>query len=228
MTEAELAAMLLSARVAIVATLASLPFAIVIGYVLATFQFPGHGALNVIVHLPLVLPPVVTGYLLLLIFGRAGMVGEFLYDTFGLTLAFQWTGAALAAGIMAFPLMVRPIRLSFESEDTGLSAAAATLGANRLQRFFYVSFPLAMPGLLAATTLGFAKAMGEFGATITFAANIPGETQTLALSIFTQLQSPGGEVKALRLAFISCGLAIGALFMSEYLARRTRIWKTSQ
>ena len=210
----------LSLRVAGVATIASLPLGIAVAWLLARRQFPGHGLLNTIVHLPLVIPPVVTGYLLLVAFGRQGPLGQFLFDWFGVTLAFRWTGAALAGAIMAFPLMVRAIRLSVEAVDPKLEAAAATLGAGPLTVFATVTLPLIVPGILAGTVLGFAKALGEFGATITFVSNIPGETQTLPSAIYTFLQVPGAEGDALALVLISVVIAVGALLASEWLARR--------
>ena len=176
--------------------------------------------LNGLVHLPLILPPVVTGYLLLITFGKRAPVGAFLYDTFGLVLAFRWTGAALAAAIMAFPLMVRAIRLAIEAVDPKLEQAAATLGASRLMVFATVTLPLVLPGIIAGAILAFAKAMGEFGATITFVSNIPGQTQTLPSAIYAFLQVPGGEASALKLVGVSVALAMGALLASEALARR--------
>ena len=213
-------AIFLSLRVALVATLAALPVAIWVAFILARKSFPGRQLLNGLVHLPLVLPPVVTGYLLLVVFGRQGPVGAFLHDIFGITLAFRWTGAALAAGIMAFPLMVRAIRLGFESVDPGLEQAAATLGASRRRIFGTVTLPLILPGVLAGAVLGFAKALGEFGATITFVAAIPGQTQTIPSAIYGLLQVPGGEPAVLRLVIVSVVLAMGALLISEWLARR--------
>lgn len=213
-------AILLSLRVACVATLAAMPFALLTGYVLARKQFWGRQLLNGLVHLPLVLPPVVTGYLLLVIFGRNGPVGGFLFDAFGLTFAFRWTGAALAAAVMAFPLMVRAIRLGFEAVDTGLEDAAATLGASRLRILRTVTLPLVVPAMLAAMVLGFAKALGEFGATITFVAAIPGQTQTIPTAIYGLLQVPGSEPAVLQLVAVSVVLALGALLASEWLAHR--------
>ena len=213
-------AIFLSLRVALVATLAALPVAIWVAFILARKSFPGRQLLNGLVHLPLVLPPVVTGYLLLVVFGRQGPVGAFLYDIFGITLAFRWTGAALAAAIMAFPLMVRAIRLGFEAVDPGLEQAAATLGASRRRIFGTVTLPLILPGVLAGAVLGFAKALGEFGATITFVAAIPGQTQTIPSAIYGLLQVPGGEPAVLRLVIVSVVLAMGALLISEWLARR--------
>ncbi|MFD0858917.1 molybdate ABC transporter permease subunit [Roseovarius aquimarinus] len=216
---AALDAVLLSLRVAIVATLCSLPFAVGVAWLLARRRFWGHSALSALVHLPLVLPPVVTGYLLLLAFGRQGWIGG-AFAEIGIVFAFRWTGAALAAAIMGFPLMVRAIRLSIEAVDPGLEEAAATLGAGRWGVFCRVTLPLIAPGLLAGVVMGFAKAMGEFGATITFVANIPGETQTLPSAIYAFLQVPGGEGAALRLVAVALALSVGAVLLSEWLARR--------
>ena len=213
-------AILLSLRVAVVATLCSLPIAVWVAWLLARRKFPGHGLLNLLVHLPLVLPPVVTGYLLLVVFGRHGIVGGWLHDTFGITLAFRWTGAALAAAIMAFPLTVRAIRLGFEAVDTGLEDAAATLGASRLRIFATVTLPLIGPALLAGAVLGYAKALGEFGATITFVAAIPGQTQTIPSAIYALLQVPGQEGAVVSLVIVSIALAMGTLAFSEWLSRR--------
>jgi molybdate transport system permease protein len=213
-------ALALSLRVALVATLVSLPFGVLVAYALARWRFPGHGILNGLVHLPLILPPVVTGYLLLLTFGRQGWVGAALWDWFGFTFAFRWTGAALAAAVMAFPLMVRAIRLAIEAVDPKLEEAAATLGASRMVVFATVTLPLILPGVIAGAVLAFAKAMGEFGATITFVANIPGETQTLPTAIYSFLQVPGGDGAALRLVVISVAVAMAALALSEWLSRR--------
>ncbi|MDO5612659.1 MAG: molybdate ABC transporter permease subunit [Paracoccus sp. (in: a-proteobacteria)] len=214
-------AVLLSLRVATVATLAALPLAIGLGWVLARRRFPGHGLLSAALHLPLVLPPVVTGYLLLLLFRRNAPVGSFLAGI-GMSPAFHWTGAAIAAGVMGFPLMVRAIRLGFEAVDPRLEAAASTLGASRPAVFATVTLPLILPAIIAGTVLGFAKAMGEFGATITFVANIPGQTQTLPSAIYALLQVPGGEGAAMRLVGISVGIAILAVLASEVLARRAQ------
>ncbi|MCW1950005.1 MAG: molybdate ABC transporter permease subunit [Octadecabacter sp.] len=216
---AEWTALWLSLKVAFWATLVSLPFGFAAAYALARGNFFGRQALNVLVHLPLVMPPVVTGYLLLLGFGRSGPLGELFENLFGLIFAFRWTGAALAA-IMGFPLMVRAIRLSLEAIDTGVEEAAATLGASNWRILRTITLPLAWPGILAGAILGFAKGMGEFGATITFVSNIPGQTQTLALSIDTLLEIPGGEPLALRLALVSIAIAAVALIISEILAQR--------
>ncbi len=220
MTPLEWEVVSLSLKVSLWATALSLPFGILVALMLARGQFPGKQLLNGIVHLPLILPPVVTGYLLLLTFGRRTPVGAWLEETFGLVLAFRWTGAALAAAIMAFPLMVRAIRLAIEAVDPRIEDAAATLGASRLMVFATITLPLTLPGIIAGAILGFAKAMGEFGATITFVSNIPGETQTLPSAIYTALQVPGGEASVLRLVILSIILAMGALLVSEWLARR--------
>lgn len=217
---AEWQALTLTLKVASTALAVALPVAIFVGYVLARFRFPGHGLLNGLVHMPLVLPPVVTGYVLLILFGRRGPIGAFLFDTFGISFAFNWTGAALAAGIMAFPLMVRPIRLAIEAVDPKLEEAAATLGVHRTVVIAVVTLPLALPGILAAGILGFAKAMGEFGATITFVSNIPGETRTLALALYTAAQTPDGEIAAFRLTIIATIVAFTALIASEYVNRQ--------
>jgi molybdate transport system permease protein len=216
---AEWAALMLSLKVSSVAVLCALPPAIAVAWLLARRRFWGHGALSALVHLPLVLPPVVTGYLLLLTFGRNGAVGSFLAEI-GIVLAFRWTGAALAAGIMGFPLMVRAIRLSIEAVDPKLEEAAATLGAGRWAGFCRVTLPLIAPGILAGAVLGFAKAVGEFGATITFVANIPGQTQTLPSAIYAFLQVPGGESSAMRLVVLATVVALGAVLISEWLARK--------
>jgi molybdate transport system permease protein len=215
----EWTAVLLSLKVSIWATAASLPFGVLVALALARGRFWGKEILNGLVHLPLILPPVVTGYLLLLAFGRRGPIGQLL-DEVGIVLAFRWTGAALACAIMAFPLMVRAIRLAIEAVDPRLEAASETLGANRVWTFAVVTLPLILPGILAGAILGFAKAMGEFGATITFVSNIPGETQTIPSAIYTYLQVPGGGAGALRLTLVSIGIAMAALLASEFVARR--------
>ena len=210
----------LSLRVALVATIVSLPLGLFVAYALARWRFFGHGFLNAVVHLPLVLPPVVTGYLLLIGFGRQGPIGGFLHETFGITFAFEWTGAALASGVMGFPLMVRAIRLAFEAVDPKLEQAASTLGANRLMVLITVTLPLALPGIIAGLVLAFAKAMGEFGATITFVSNIPGRTQTIPSAIYAFLQVPGGEEGAFRLILVSILVSITAVLVAEVMARR--------
>lgn len=212
-------AIILSLKVSIWASLAMLPIGVFTAYVLARWEFRGKQLVNGLVHLPLILPPVVTGYLLLLTFGTQGILGGAL-QKIGIVLAFRWTGAAVAAAIMGFPLMVRAIRLSIEAVDPKLEEAAATLGANRFWSFMTITLPLILPGIIAGTILGFAKAMGEFGATITFVSNIPGQTQTLPSAIYAFLQVPGGEGAALRLVLISVAIAMSALILSEYLARR--------
>ena len=198
----------------------SLPFGIAAAMLLARGRFWGKSLFNALVHLPLVLPPVVTGYALLLLFGRQGALGAFLADNFGIVFAFRWTGAALACAVMGFPLMVRAIWLSIEAVDRRLEAAASTLGASPLWVFATVTLPLSLPGLLAGMILSFAKALGEFGATITFVSNIPGETQTLPTAIYTFLQVPGGDPGALRLAAVSVVISLAALLMSDALTRR--------
>jgi molybdate transport system permease protein len=222
----EWTAVQLSIRVATVAMLASLPFGIAVAYVLARGRFPGKAILDGIVFLPLILPPVVTGYLLLLSFGRRGPIGAFLEQHFGIVFSFRWTGAALACAVMAFPLLVRSIRLSIEAVDRKLEEAAGTLGANPLWAFLFVTLPLTLPGIIAGMILCFAKAMGEFGATITFVSNIPGETQTLPSAIYTFTQIPGGESGAMRLTLVSIAIAMGAVVVSELLARYVgrRMW----
>ena len=210
----------LSLRIAIVATAVALPFGIAIAWLLARKDFWGKSLLDAIVHLPLVLPPVVTGYLLLISFGRRGPIGAFLADNFGIVFSFRWTGAALACGVMAFPLLVRAIRLSFEAIDRRLEAAASTLGASGPWTFLTVTLPLALPGIIAGVVLCFAKALGEFGATITFVSNIPGETQTISAAIYTLTQVPGGDAAALRLVIVAIVISLVALIASEWFARR--------
>jgi len=217
---AEWQAVRLSLRVSFWATLASLPLGVFVAYALARWSFPGKQVLNGIVHLPLILPPVVTGYLLLLTFGRRGAVGEFLDQWFGIVLSFRWTGAAVAAAVMAFPLMVRAIRLAVEAVDPKLEAAAGTLGASRPWVFVTVTLPLILPGIIAGAILAFAKAIGEFGATITFVSNIPGQTQTIPSAIYAFLQVPGGQEAASRLVVVAIVVAMAALLLSEFVARR--------
>ena len=211
-------AVALSLRVSLMATALSLPFGIWVAHLLARRQFWGKAALNGLVHLPLILPPVVTGYLLLLTFGRKGFVGQYL-EMLGIVLAFKWTGAVLAAAVMAFPLMVRAIKLAFEAVDPKLEQAASTLGAAPIWVFATVTLPLILPGIIAGAVLAFAKAMGEFGATITFVANIPGQTQTMPTAIFALLQVPDGDARAFRLVLISIGIAVAAVVGSELMAR---------
>ncbi|MFJ5367979.1 molybdate ABC transporter permease subunit [Bosea sp. CER48] len=215
----EWTAVRLSLIVATTAMLASLPLGLAVGLLLARGRFWGKSLLDAIVHMPLILPPVVTGYLLLVGFGRRGPIGQFLYDWFGIVLSFRWTGAALACAVMGFPLMVRAIRLSIEAVDRKLESAAGTLGASPIWVFLVVTLPLCLPGIIAGMILCFAKAMGEFGATITFVSNIPGETQTLPSAIYTFTQVPGGDAGALRLTLISIAISVAALFLSELMAR---------
>ena len=217
---ADLAIVGLSLKVACAGRLVTLPFAIFVALLLARGRFWGRSVLNAMVHLPLVMPPVVTGYLLLRLFGRRGPVGAFLEDVFGIVLAFRWTGAALAAGVMGFPLMVRAIRLAIEQVDTRLEEAAASLGASPAWTIATVTLPLALPGVFSGLVLAFAKALGEFGATITFVSNIPGETRTLALAIYTFTQTPDGDAHVWRLAALSIAVSFAALLASEALARQ--------
>ncbi|MCC5954802.1 MAG: molybdate ABC transporter permease subunit [Natronohydrobacter sp.] len=217
---AEWQAVRLSIRVSFWATLASLPLGIFVAYVLARWEFPGKQVLNGIVHLPLILPPVVTGYLLLIVLGRRGYVGQFLDQWFGIVFSFRWTGAAVAAAVMAFPLMVRAIRLAIEAVDPKLEAAASTLGASRMWVFLTITLPLILPGIIAGAILAFAKAIGEFGATITFVSNIPGQTQIIPSAIYAFLQVPGGQEAASRLVIIAIVIAMAALLLSEFVARR--------
>lgn len=216
----ELTAIRLSLKVATVAALGSLPAGILVGWLLARTRFPGKALLDAIVHLPLVLPPVVMGYALLVTLGTQGSVGAFLQEHFGIVFAFRWTGAALACAVMGFPLMVRSIRLSLEATDRRLEQAASTLGAGPWRVFFTITLPLAWPGLVAGTVLAFAKALGEFGATITFVSNIPGETQTLSSAIYGLMQVPGGEAGIWRLAAVAVVISLAALLFSEWLVRR--------
>lgn len=215
----ELTAVHLSLRIAVVATLASLPLGVFVAYALARWRFPGKVLVDGFVHLPLVLPPVVTGYVLLLLFGRRGPIGAFLAENFGIVFSFRWTGAALACAVMGFPLMVRAIRLSIEAIDQRLENAAGTLGANRAWTFVLVTLPLALPGLMVGSILCFAKALGEFGATITFVSNIPGETQTISAAIYSLTQTPTGDAAALRLTIVSIVIALVALVLSEVVQR---------
>jgi len=221
LTPEEWGVVALSLRVSLLAMVASLPVAYGLAWLLARRRFPGAVLLDAVIHLPLVLPPVVTGWVLLLVFGHHGVVGRWLESHLGVTLVFRWTGAALAAAVMALPLMVRAMRLSIEAVDRRLVAAARTLGASPLRAFLTVTVPLSAPGIGAGAMLGFARSLGEFGATITFASNIPGETRTLPLAIYTALQLPDGEALVTRLAIVSIVLSIGALLVSEWLVRRT-------
>ncbi len=220
LTPDEWIAIHLSLRIALVATVVALPFGLAVAWLLARKNFWGKAIVDGLVPLPLVLPPVVTGYLLLISFGRKGPIGSFLADTFGIVFSFRWTGAALACGVMGFPLLVRAVRLSIETIDRRLEDAAATLGASRLWVFATVTLPLALPGIIAGMVLCFAKALGEFGATITFVSNIPGETQTLSAAIYTYVNVPGGDAAAGRLVLVAIALALIALIASEWFARR--------
>jgi len=220
LTPAEFAAVRLSLKVAAVSVLASLTVGFALAWLLARYRFPGKTLLDAIVHLPLVLPPVVIGYLLLVLFGRRGPIGEWLDQAFGIVLAFRWTGAALACALMGLPLMVRAIRQSLEGIDRRLEAAAATLGAGRWAVLASVTIPLCLPGILTGMLLSFARSLGEFGATITFVSNIPGETQTLPLAIYSYTQIPGGDPQAMRLCVLSVILSLAALMLSELLVRR--------
>ena len=221
LTPEEWGILLLSLKVSGVAIVVTLPVAFALAWMLARWRFPGKVLVDALVHLPLVLPPVVTGWLLLLAFGTNAPLGRFLADYLGLTFLFRWTGAALAAAVMALPLMVRAIRLSLEAVDRRLESAARTLGAGRIRTFASITLPLASSGILAALVLGLARSIGEFGATITFASNIPGETRTLPLAIYGALQIPGSELQVVRLAVLSVLLSVAALVLSEWLARRS-------
>ncbi len=220
LTPEELEVLGLSLKVAFWSVLVSMPAAVAVAYLLARADFPGKTLFDAIVHLPLVLPPVVVGYVLLLAFGKNGPIGALLDQWFGITVAFKWTGAALAAGIMGFPLMVRAVRLSIEAIDRKLEAAASTLGAGRLAVFVTITLPLALPGILTGMLLSFARGLGEFGATITFVSNIPGETRTLPLAIYSYTQTPAGDAQALRMSLVAIALSLAALFASEVLVRR--------
>jgi molybdate transport system permease protein len=220
LTPDEWIAVRLSIRTAFVATLCALPLGVAVAWLLARKNFWGKSLVDALVHLPLVLPPVVTGYLLLIWFGRKGPIGAFLDAHFGIVFSFRWTGAALACGVMGFPLMVRAIRLSIEAIDVKFEDAAATLGANPWWVFVTVTLPLALPGIIAGMVLCFAKALGEFGATITFVSNIPGETQTISAAIYTLTQVPGGDAAALRLVIIAVVISLAALVAAEWFARR--------
>ncbi len=222
LTPLETEALLLSLRVALVSVVFALPVGLLVAWLLVRVRFPGKSVLDAVVHLPLVLPPVAVGYLLLIALGRNGIIGGWLYDSFGISFAFTWKGAAVAAAVMAFPLMVRSMRLSLEAVDPGLEAAARTLGATRRRVFLTVTLPLMAPGILAGGVLAFARALGEFGATITFVSNIPGETRTLPIALYTLTQTPGGEAAAARLAILAALLAFAALIGSEWLARRVK------
>ncbi|MEQ1961858.1 molybdate ABC transporter permease subunit [Xenorhabdus khoisanae] len=219
LSEYEWQAILLSLKISGIAVLFSLPFGILMAWMLARCQFFGKSLLDSIIHLPLVLPPVVVGYVLLISMGRRGVIGEFLYDWFGVSFAFNWTGAALASAVVAFPLMVRAIRLSLESIDRRLEQAARTLGASPLKVFFTITLPLSLPGIIVGAVLAFARSLGEFGATITFVSNIPGETRTIPLAMYTLIETPGAETAAARLCVVAIVLALVSLMLSEWLTR---------
>ncbi|MDG1887141.1 MAG: molybdate ABC transporter permease subunit [Alphaproteobacteria bacterium] len=219
-TPVEIDALYLTLKVALFSIAICLPTGILVAFILSRISFPGKWLLDGIVHLPLVMPPVVVGYLLLILLGKRGVIGEWLYETFNITVAFSWTGAAIASAVMAFPLMVRAVRLSIDSIDQGLESAASTLGANRLRILLTITLPLSLPGIIAGTILAFARSLGEFGATITFVSNIPGETQTLPLALYNFTQLPGDQTPAIRLLLISLVLAFSALIASDVLARR--------
>jgi len=219
-TALEAEALGLSLRVAVAGVACSLPFGLAAAWLLARRSFPGKSLIDGLIHLPLVVPPVVVGYVLLVALGRRGLIGGWLYDNFGISIAFTWKGAAIAAAVMAFPLMVRAMRLSLEAVDQRLEAAARTLGAGKARVFVTITLPLMAPGILAGVVLAFARALGEFGATITFVSNIPGETRTLPIALYTLTQTPDGEAAAARLAIISVGLALAAIMASEWIARR--------
>ncbi|HTO47168.1 MAG TPA: molybdate ABC transporter permease subunit [Burkholderiales bacterium] len=220
LTPEEWEAIRLSLRVSLSGVAASLPLGVAVAMLLARARFPGKSVFDAVVHLPLVLPPVVVGYFLLLVLGRKGPIGGWLESAFGVVVAFRWTGAAIAAAVMGFPLMVRAMRLSIEAIDTRIESAAATLGANPAWVFATVTLPLMLPGIVTGALLSFARSLGEFGATITFVSNIPGETRTLPIAIYTYTQVPGGDLQALRLSFIAVVLSLGALLASELLVRR--------
>ncbi|QUM77185.1 molybdate ABC transporter permease subunit [Moritella sp. 24] len=222
LSDYEVAALLLSLKVSGVAVLFSLPFGIVCAWILARCEFPGKSLFDSLIHLPLVLPPVVIGYILLISMGRQGSIGAALYDWFGWSFSFSWRGAALAAAIVSFPLMVRAIRLSFESVDIRLEQAARTLGSNRLRVFFTITLPLTLPGIVSGMVLAFARSLGEFGSTITFVSNIPGETRTIPLAMYSFIQTPGAEHEAARLCVIAIIIAVLSLTASQWLAKKAQ------
>lgn len=222
LTDYELQALLLSLKISGVAVLVSLPLGTLCAWLLARCQFHGKAILDGIVHLPLVLPPVVIGYLLLTLMGRQGIIGRTLYDWFGLTFSFSWRGAVIAVAVVSFPLMVRSIRLALEGVDLKLEQAARTLGASPVKVFFTITLPLTLPGILTGTILAFARALGEFGATITFVSNIPGETQTIPLAMFSFIETPGAETEAARLCIIAIVIALASLLVSEWMTRMAR------
>lgn len=220
LTPAEWTAVTLSLRVAVWCTIVVMPPAILVAWLLARTEFPGKVLVDALVHLPLVIPPVVTGYVLLLLLGRRGPIGAWLEDWFGIVFAFKWTGAVIASAVMAFPLAVRAVRVAIDAVDPAMERAARSLGAGRLRTFLWVTLPLAAPGVVAGAVLAFAKSLGEFGATITFVSNIPGETQTIPTAIYSYVQTPGGDWAALRLTLMAVALSLGALIISEWFARR--------
>ena len=220
LTPIEIDAFYLTIKVAFFSIVICLPTGITTAFILSRYSFPGKWLLDAVVHLPLVMPPVVVGYILLILLGKRGVIGEWLFQSFDITIAFSWKGAAIASAVMAFPLMVRAVRLSLDSIDRGLEAAAKTMGANKLRIFLTITLPLSLPGILAGTILAFARSLGEFGATITFVSNIPGETQTLPLALYNFTQIPGDQTPAIRLLIISLVIAFGALIASDVLARR--------
>ncbi|ATN01317.1 MULTISPECIES: molybdate ABC transporter permease subunit [Proteus] len=219
LSEYEWQAIILSLKVSTIAVIISLPFGIFMAWLLVRVRFPGKSLLDSIIHLPLVLPPVVVGYLLLISMGRRGFIGEWLYDWFGFSFTFSWRGAALASAVVAFPLMVRAIRLALEAVDQRMEQAARTLGASPIRVFFTITLPLSMPGIIAGIVLAFARSLGEFGATITFVSNIPGETRTIPLAMYTLIETPGAEMDAARLCVIAIILALVSLMASEWLTR---------
>ncbi|MFT7680821.1 MAG: molybdate transport system permease protein [Moritella dasanensis] len=227
LSDYEIAALLLSLKVSSVAVLFSLPFGIICAWILARCEFPGKSLFDSLIHLPLVLPPVVIGYILLISMGRQGSIGAVLYDWFGWSFSFSWRGAALAAAIVSFPLMVRAIRLSFESVDIRLEQAARTLGSNRLRVFFTITLPLTLPGIVSGMVLAFARSLGEFGSTITFVSNIPGETRTIPLAMYSFIQTPGAEYEAARLCVIAIVIAVLSLTASQWLAKKAQQRVTS-
>ncbi|ROV58321.1 molybdate ABC transporter permease subunit [Vibrio ponticus] len=220
LSEYEYQALILSLKVSFYAIVWLIPIGIFLAWLLAKKQFVGKSLIDSLIHLPLVLPPVVIGYLLLVMMGRQGVIGQWLYQTFGLSFAFNWKGAVLASVVVALPLMVRAVRLSFESVDSKLEQAASTLGASPLKVFFTITLPLTLPGVITGTMLAFARSLGEFGATISFVSNIPGETQTIPLAMYTFIETPGSEMEAMRLCIISIAIALGSLLISEWLARQ--------
>ncbi|MGC6386180.1 molybdate ABC transporter permease subunit [Ewingella sp. S1.OA.A_B6] len=223
LSEYEWQAVLLSLKVSSLAVICSLPLGILMAWILVRCRFPGKSLLDSIIHLPLVLPPVVIGYLLLVVMGKRGVVGEWLYDWFGFSFSFSWHGAVLASAVVAFPLMVRAIRMSLEAVDTKLELAARTLGASPWRVFFTITLPLSVPGIIVGIVLAFARSLGEFGATITFVSNIPGETRTIPLAMYTLIQTPGAEGAAARLCVLAIVLSLASLMISDWLAKRSRI-----